>query len=187
MNDDLHLSPAGQNLIKSFEGCLTKVKGGFMPYVCPAGVLTVGWGTTGENGNKIIPGKIWTKEQVDSAFVNDMKVFENAVKRAVKVPLKQYQFDALVSFTYNCGAGNFGKSTLLKLVNRQDFAGAAGEFKKWNKGGGKVLAGLTRRRASEALLFQNIPDADYDGRPDAKPSPSKGLMPQGVDSPEGEV
>ena len=187
MNDDLHLSLAGQNLIKSFEGCLTKVPGGFMPYICPAGVLTVGWGTTRENGNKIVPGKMWTVEAVDAAFVNDMKVFEDAVKSAVKVSLKQYQFDALVSFAYNCGAGNLGKSTLLKLVNKGDFKGAAGEFKKWNKGGGKVLAGLTRRRASEALLFQSIPDANYDGRPDATPAKPKSLMPQGVDNPEGEV
>jgi lysozyme len=105
------------------------------------------------------------------------------VRRLVKVPLEPHQFDALVSFAYNCGEGNLGKSTLLEKVNGGDFAGAAKEFARWNKGGGKVLAGLTRRRASEALLFQNIPDENYDGRPDKVIVPLGEEMPQGVDAP----
>ena len=67
--------------------------------------------------------------------------------------LLTHQYDALVSFCYNCGEGNLAKSTLLKKVNAADHVGAAKEFHKWNKGGGKVLAGLTRRRASESLLL----------------------------------
>jgi len=100
----------------------------------------------------------------------------------VKVKLKPWQFDALVSFTYNVGAGALAGSTLLKKVNAQDFEGAALEFHKWNKGGGKVLAGLTRRRASESLLYQGIKDANYDGKAD--PQPPKEPMPQAVDPPE---
>jgi lysozyme len=92
--------------------------------------------------------------------------------------LTAYQFDALTSFTYNCGEGNLKKSTLLKKVNAGDFEGAALEFHKWNKANGKVLAGLTRRRASESLLFQGITDEDYDGKPDQH------AMPQSVDAPD---
>jgi GH24 family phage-related lysozyme (muramidase) len=111
-----------------------------------------------------------------------MEVFERAVRRLVKVPLNANRFDALVSFTYNVGEGNLAKSTLLKKVNAGDHAGAAKEFHKWNKAGGKVLPGLTRRRASESLLYQGIPDLDYDGKAD--PRPPKEPMAQAVDNPE---
>jgi lysozyme len=83
------------------------------------------------------------------------------------VPLRQNQFDALVSFSYNVGLPAFRSSTLLKKLNRDDYDGAAIEFHKWVKSGGKVLKGLVRRRASEALLFQGIDDLNYDGVPDA--------------------
>jgi len=185
MNNDLRLSRAGANLIKAFEGCLKNIGGDkYKAYTCPAGVTTIGWGTTTEHGHAIKPGLVWTKAQCDDAFTRDMVRFENDVKRLVKVTLAQHQFDALTSFTYNCGAGNFGKSTLLKKVNAGDFKGAAAEFHKWNKGGGKVLNGLVRRRASESLLFQNIPDADYDGRPDKVIKPAAEPMPQRVDDAE---
>ena len=110
------------------------------------------------------------------------QALKRAVRRLVTVPLTHYQYDALVSFCYNCGEGNLAKSTLLKKVNASDFAGAAAEFIKWNKGGGKVLAGLTRRRKSEALLFQNKADVNYDGIED--PKPPKHPMPQAIDAPE---
>ena len=188
MNDDLHLSPAGANLIKAFEGLLKKIgHDQYKAYVCPAGVTTIGWGTTAELGRKLSKDTVWTKQQCDDAFLNDMKAFEKEVKRLVKVKLTQYQFDALTSFCYNCGGGNLAKSTLLKCVNRGDFKQAAQEFKKWNKGGGKVLAGLTRRRASESLLFQNIPDEDYDGRPDKVHKDPVEPMPQVVDAADDDV
>ena len=95
-----------------------------------------------------------------------MAIFEKAVTRNVTVQLNQDQFDALVSFTFNLGEGNLKQSTLLQKVNAGDFAGAAKEFPRWNKAGGQVLPGLVRRRASEALLFQSIPDSNYDGVPD---------------------
>jgi hypothetical protein len=88
----------------------------------------------------------------------------------------------LVSLCYNIGEGNLAKSTLLRKVNAKDFAGAAAEFKRWNKGGGKTLPGLTRRRASEALLFQGVPDENYDGKADLNASPYP--MAQAVDDPE---
>lgn len=185
MNDDLHLSPAGANLVKAFEGLLKKIGDDkYKAYVCPAGVTTIGWGTTAELGRKLSKDTVWTKKQCDDAFLNDMVAFEDGVKKLVKQPLKQWQFDALTSFAYNCGLGNLQKSTLLKKVNAGDFKGAADEFLKWNKGGGKVLPGLVRRRASERLLFLNIADKDYDGKADPGSKPAIEPMPQAVDAPD---
>jgi len=95
----------------------------------------------------------FTKAQGRSTLTLDLKQYEQAVLKGVKVPLNANQFGALVSFTFNLGAGNFAKSTLLKKVNAKDWAGAAAEFSKWNKAAGKVLPGLTKRRAAEAKLF----------------------------------
>jgi lysozyme len=185
MNDDRKLTAAGANLIKHFESCLKKVgPHHFTTYKCPAGVSTIGWGHTNHHGRKFSSGDVWSQVECDAEFAADMRGFEDAVRRLVKVPLEPWQFDALVSFTYNCGEGNLSKSTLLKKVNAEDFEGAAKEFAKWNKGGGKVLAGLTRRRASEELLFRNIPDENYDGKPDKVVKPLGEEMPQAVDAPE---
>ena len=187
MNDRLKLSPAGGKLIQHFEGCLQPHDGKFKAYKCPAGVLTIGWGHTNHHGKKFDTTTRWTKEHCDEAFYEDMEGFEVAVRRLVKVPLEQHQFDALVSFAYNCGEGNLAKSTLLKKVNAKDFDAAANEFHKWNKGGGKVLSGLTRRRASEALLFEGIKDTNYDGKPDKVVEPPPHPMPQAVDAPPEET
>jgi lysozyme len=167
MNDELKLSPAGANLIKAFESCLRPVGGGrYTAYKDPVGVLTIGWGHTNHHGRQFRYGDVWTQKECDDEFLKDMARFEKAVKQRVKVPLRQSTFDALVSFSFNVGEGNLGKSTLLKLVNAGKFEEAADEFLKWNKAGGRVLAGLTRRRKSERLLFKNIPDKNYDGSPD---------------------
>ena len=185
MNDDLHLSDAGAHLIQHFEGCLEKQNDGkYRAYKCPAGVLTIGWGHTNHHGKKFDAATRWTMEDCHTAFLEDMEGFERAVRKLVKVPLAQYQFDSLVSFTYNCGEGNLAKSTLLKKVNASDFKGAAAEFKKWNKANGKVLPGLTRRRDSESLLFQGIKDDNYDGKPDKEILSPAHPMPQAVDTVE---
>ena len=147
MNDDLELSEAGMKLVQAFEGCLKKKGDYYHAYRCPANVLTIGWGHTNHHGIEFDEHTRWTLQECNQAFLQDMEGFEKAVRKAVKVPLEQYQFDALVSFTYNCGEGNLNKSTLLKKVNAGDFKGAAQEFKKWNKAAGKVLNGLTRRRS----------------------------------------
>ena len=183
MNAHLKLTPAGANLIKHFEGILSPHQGKFKAYKCPVGVTTIGWGTTSEHGHKISLDTVWTREQCDAAFLHDMEEFEKQVRSLVKTPLEPWQFDSLVSLVYNIGAGAFAKSTLLRKVNAKDYDGAAKEFHRWNKAGGKELAGLTRRRASEALLFQNISDENYDGKAD-KPHASDHPMAQAVDSPE---
>jgi lysozyme len=184
MNEDRKMTPAGGNLVKHFEGLLEKCGDGkYKPYKCPANVLTIGLGHTNHTGRKFDASARWTYADCRDAFVEDMETFERAVRKHVRVPLTKYQFDALVSFTFNCGEGALAKSTLLKRVNAGDHKGAASEFHKWNKAGGKVLAGLTRRRASESLLYQGIPDTNYDGKADPKPTPVQ-RMPQAVDPPE---
>ena len=190
MNEALRLSTAGQNLIKAFESCLRPIGGGrITAYLDPVGVPTIGWGHTNHHGRRFKMGDIWSQAECDAEFRSDMVRFEKAVKSLVTVPLKQWQVDALVSFSFNVGEGALGKSTLLRKLNAADYGGAALEFQKWNKAGGAVLKGLTRRRASESLLFQNIPDANYDGRPDKvrAPTPEEAphieKMPQEVDEP----
>jgi lysozyme len=191
MNDGLRLSSEGGALVRSFEGCLTATdatKTKFRPYVCPAGVLTIAWGHTNDNGRKFKAGDVWTKGECDAEFRADMARFEAAVRRRVKVEMTQHQFDALVSFTYNCGEGNLVKSSLLRKVNAGDFEGAAGEFVKWNRGGGRVLNGLTRRRAAEAALFRDgnhqAARAEYHEAKAADPDGDE-PMPQGVDVADG--
>ena len=106
MNEDRALTLAGANLIKHFESCM-KQSGPdkFAAYKCPAGVLTIGWGHTGHHCKKFSAADVWSAAQCDAEFLSDMGIFEADVRRLVKVPLAPWQFDALVSFTYNCGAG----------------------------------------------------------------------------------
>lgn len=136
-------STNGINLIKNFEGCRLTA------YKCPAGVWTIGYGHTKgvKKGQKI------TKEQAVNILQDDLKTYENGVKKAVKIDLNQNQFDALVSFTYNVGLGAFRTSTLLKKLNKKDFTGASKEFPRWNKANGIVLKGLVKRREAEKILF----------------------------------
>src|SRR5688572_11366779 len=163
------LSPSGAALIKSFESCARKDGDAFKPYVCPGGKLTIGWGHTNDHGRAFDKTARWTQQECDDAFDQDMAGFEDDVTSLVKVPLKQHQFDALVSFAYNCGVGNLRSSTLLRKLNAGDYNAAALEFHRWNRSNGKVLQGLVRRRAAEALLFQGITDLDFDGNPDPMP------------------
>lgn len=142
----------GLELVKSFEGCYLNA------YLCPAGVWTIGYGHTGKvDGKNIGRGMKITKKKAIKLLKNDMKEFENVVEKLVKVKLNQNQFDALVSFAFNCGAGSLQSSTLLKKLNAGDYNGASNEFIKWNKvtiDGRKVaLDGLTKRRKAEKKLF----------------------------------
>lgn len=120
---------------------------------------TIGWGsTTDENGNPIPPSTVWTKERADARFAKDLTRFESAVSKLIgNTPTTQGQFDALVSFAYNVGEGPNGLagSTLLRKHNARDYKSAAAEFARWNRSGGRVMAGLTRRRKAEAELYQS--------------------------------
>ena len=136
-------------LIKKYEGFSSK------PYKCPAGIPTIGYGSTFYlNGNKVTMKDTPISEEVAlSILFSAVEDFSKKVEKLLKVPVNQNQFDALVDFSYNLGIGNFQKSTLLKLVNNKDFIGASKQFKKWNKSNGKVLNGLTNRRKEEEELF----------------------------------
>ena len=113
--------------------------------------------------------RTFTKAEGMEILRRDLGQYEDAVNKAVKVSLNTNEYGALVSFTFNLGAANLAKSTLVKKLNAGDRAGAAAEFSKWNKAGGKVLAGLTRRRAAESELFlaPAPPTAPYPMPPEA--------------------
>ena len=124
-------------------------------YLCPAGVWTVGWGSTGTG---IGPNTVWSREQADRRFLEDLTGFGRQVDKVIKVALEAHQKAAVVSLAYNIGMANLKSSTLLRKINAGDMAGAALEFKKWNKArvSGKLteLRGLTNRRAEEAAMFR---------------------------------
>ena len=142
-------SKAGLNLIKQFESFRAA------PYLCSAGVPTIGYGTTVyPNGIKVkLSDQKITQQLAESFLQHHVNAIEKDILSLIKVPLKQNQFDALVSFSYNVGVGAFRDSTLLKLLNAGDIDGASKQFERWNKAGGKVSNGLTRRRNAEKVLF----------------------------------
>jgi GH24 family phage-related lysozyme (muramidase) len=149
---------AGIDLMHAFEGCeKRRPDGRFEAYLCPAKVWTIGWGATGAdpfNGGKIGKGTIWTQEQCDMRFEQHLAQFEAAVREGIgKAATSQAQFDAMVAWTYNVGIGAMRKSTLLRMHKAGDFDGAAKQFLRWNRAGGKILRGLTRRREAESALY----------------------------------
>lgn len=145
----MRINDAGLGLIKSFEGCeLTS-------YRCPAGVWTLGYGSTGPD---IKAGMTWTLAQAEDRLRADLRKFERAVEALVDGKATPNQFSALVCFAYNVGVGALTKSTLLKRHKAGDHAGAAAQFMAWNKArvNGQLvpLKGLTRRRQAEADLYR---------------------------------
>jgi lysozyme len=141
----MKISENGLELIKHFEGCELEA------YKCAAGVWTIGYGHI----KTAVEGKVITQEEADNLLVEEIIEYEDYVRAAVEVPLKQYQFDALVSWTFNLGNGNLNASTMLKVLNAGDYEGVPAQMARWNKAGGKVLEGLIRRREAEGLLFEN--------------------------------
>lgn len=151
----------GIDLIKSFEGCHNQ------PYLCPAKLWTVGYGhvlypeqarlKADERGYyplKPEHSRVWDADEIDALLAEDLHRFEAGVLRLCPAAAdNDRHFAALVSFAFNVGLGNLQSSTLRMKYNRGDFDGAADEFLKWDKSGGKVLAGLTRRRIAERFLF----------------------------------
>lgn len=140
----------GLELIKSFEGLKLK------PYLCPAGIATLGFGNTYyPDGKKVkLSDPAITKQEAEELLKHLVVSYEKAVDSFCRDDISQNQFDALVSFAYNVGVGNLQKSTLIKKVNAnpQDSTIRA-EFMKWNKAASRVLTGLTRRRTAEANLY----------------------------------
>ena len=144
----MQTSEKGIALIKQFEGCKLTA------YKDSVGVWTIGYGWTQPvDGKPIRSGMTIMQETAERLLKTGLVSYESDVSRLVKVGLTQGQFDALVSFTYNLGARSLSTSTLLRKLNAGDYAGAADEFLRWNKAGGKVLNGLIRRREAERALF----------------------------------
>lgn len=139
----MQTSNKGIDLIKRFEGLKLEA------YRDSVGIPTIGYG----HAHNVKMGDVITGEQADKYLREDLLVAELTINTNVRVNLTQNQFDALASFVFNLGSGNFVKSTLLKKLNAGDFAGAADEFGKWVNAGSKKLAGLVKRRTAEREVF----------------------------------
>lgn len=145
----MRVSTKAIQLLKDFEGFRAA------PYLCPSGVVTIGYGHTEGVSLKSEP---ITEQLAAAVLALDVRHYEDAVEAAVTVPLSQWEFDALVCWTFNVGVSAMRTSTLLRALNAGDRAAAAGEFLKWDKGrqAGKLVTfpGLTRRRQAEKALFE---------------------------------
>jgi lysozyme len=140
----MNISQEGISLIKKFEGCELEA------YKCAAGVWTIGYGHTKDvkEGDSIL------KEDAESMLMHELQEYCNDVDIAVKVDLKQNEFDALVSWTYNLGLTNLNSSTMLRVLNEGKHDEVPAQMKRWNKASGQVKQGLVRRREAEALMFE---------------------------------
>jgi lysozyme len=166
----MKLSKAGADLMHRFEGCRSK------PYLCPAHIWTIGYGHVLYQDQIRLPmvrvpdkdiamirkemplkpedNRVWSKEEIEKLFADDVASFERGVLRLIPgVVGKQGAFDALVSISFNFGLGNLQRSTIRMKANRGDWEGAAEAFMAWTKGGGKELPGLVKRRIAEKTLF----------------------------------
>lgn len=140
----MRYSKTGLQLTEGFESCR------LVAYQDVRGIWTIGWGHTGP---EVVEGLVWTQEQADAQLEKDMAYAECRVNGLLAVPVTQGEFDALVDFALNVGCNAFAGSTMLKLLNEGNYAGAAEEFEKWDHAAGKVVAGLLRRREEEKNEF----------------------------------
>jgi len=138
-------SEAGMKLTEEFEGCR------LVSYLDSVGVPTIGYGHT----SGVHLGMSCTQEQADAWLREDISLAIQSVNVLCRVPLTQGEFDALVDFDFNLGRGALGGSTLLRLLNAGDYAGAAAQFERWDMAGGKHMAGLLRRRHAEESEFRD--------------------------------
>jgi lysozyme len=143
------ISPKGIALMHKWEGC--RLKAYPDPGSADGKPWTIGWGSTGAG---IGPGTVWTQDQADKRFEQDLVKYANEVSKAIgNAPTTQEQFDALVAFHYN--TGKIGSATLTKKHIAGDYEGAAKEFSKWVNNDGKRMQGLVNRRADEAALYRS--------------------------------
>jgi len=145
-NPPMVYSQTGEHLTEQFESCA------LVGYADIHGVPTVGWGHTGPN---VTVGMVITQAQADAWLLEDILWAAEVVNRVVTVTLTQGEFDALTDFVFNDGSGNFESSTMLRLLNSGNYAGAAAQFDLWDHAGGQVVAGLLRRRQAETTEFDS--------------------------------
>ena len=165
----MKISEKGEHLMHFFEGYRNK------PYRCSAAIWTVGWGHAMYADQLALPNvrkegytglirsdyqlkgedaRVWSKDELVDLFKVDINTFERGVLRlSPTLANHQSKFDAIVSFAYNAGLGNYQRSTIRMKVNRGDWEGAAEAFMMWTKAGGKEVAGLVKRRKAEVALF----------------------------------
>jgi len=145
----MKVNAEGYALIKKFEGCRLKA------YKCPANVWTIGYGNTFyENGMKVKEGDVITQERADELAKFIIDQFAVTIEPFIQKPLTDNQFSACVSLAYNIGTSGFKRSSVFKKLNiNPNDPTIADSFKLWNKGGGKVLAGLVKRREAEIQLY----------------------------------
>lgn len=146
----MKISQRGIDLIKRFEGCKLTA------YQDVAGIWTIGYGHT----LGVHPAQVITQQQAEQFLVDDIEPVELTIGIAVTAGLSQNQYDALCSFVFNVGGAAFRASTMLKMINSGDYTGAASQFSRWNHANGKVVDGLTARRAAESQLF-TTPDVGH--------------------------
>ena len=143
---NMSYSQSGIDLTKHFEDCKLKA------YRDGGGVLTIGYGHT----RHVQAGDVITQDQADKFLLADVADAADAVNDYVTVDLTQNQFNSLVDFAFNCGVGAFKGSTLLKLLNAGQIEAACAQLARWNQDNGVVVAGLTRRRQAEQVLFNLV-------------------------------
>lgn len=148
---------AREALCKPFEGYAKRLPDGSCKAYPDPGTggnpWTIGWGSTGP---EVTPETIWTQQQAEESLDKHLLYFCSGVLKLSPKLLKEpsRRLAAIISFAYNCGLGNYRISTLKKRVDASDWAGACEEIVKWNKAGGRILPGLTRRRQAEAALLR---------------------------------
>lgn len=192
MSASVSISSLGVAIVKAFESCLKPVsgrKGFFTTYICPAGFLTVAWGHTNDHGRRFKAGDVWSQAECDMALAEDLAIFEASVAAILgdaASRLNQNQQDSLVSFSYNIGP--LSRSSIPAKIKAGQFDQVPIVMARWNKGGGKVLPGLTRRRKAEGQLWSGdvngaLKTAGIDSVMLTPPVASD-PMPQRVDTPK---
>jgi lysozyme len=144
----MHVSAAGRAFIGAQEGLRLRA------YRDSVGVWTIGYGHTSMAGEpRVSPSMVIMRVQANEILARDLEKYESEVLREVHVPLAQCQFDALVSFTYNCGEGSLRRASLLAHLNAGNYAAVPAALLTFDRAGGRVLGALVRRRHAEAAIF----------------------------------
>ena len=152
--NNMEISQEGITLIKHYEGCPKDNVGNAVSYRCAANKATIGFGSLKLiDGSPVQDNMSITMQEAEELLAHELKEYEGYINDMVSVPLKQNEFDALVSWVFNLGPSNLKASTMLRVLNEGKYHEVPEQIKRWNKVNGKVNEGLLKRRKSEALLF----------------------------------